>query len=46
MFYEYECFDCMYVLHVCHAREGQKRPLDTLELKLHRVVSCHVGAGT
>ena len=23
----------------------QKRPLDLLELKLQRVVSCHVGAG-
>ena len=33
---------CMSVYHMCG---GQKRASDSLELELHTVVSCHMGAG-
>lgn len=36
----------VWVLCVCHGHEGQKRVLDTWELKLQKVINSHVGAGT
>jgi hypothetical protein len=48
LFYMYACFAYMYlsVLHVCLVPvEIRRRALDSRELGLWTVVSCHVGAG-
>lgn len=46
-YYVYGDCACMSVLcsHVCIPCGGHRRALDTLELELQMVVSCHVCAG-
>ena len=43
----YECIICTYVSAsmLCNALRGQKQVLDSLELELQTLVSCHVNAG-